>query len=100
MIQLAARLYPQQLLERDDRGRTPLILAIQHAGSADVVNAVLREKPQAASIPDGRFPLCLVVETEKYSYHDTLGRLFAAEPPAVTTRDPITRRFPFAVSAL
>lgn len=90
MIQLAARLYPQQLLERDDRGRTPLILAIQHAGSADVVNAD----------GNGRFPLCLVVETEKYSHHDTLGRLFAAEPPAVTTRDPITRRFPFAVSAL
>lgn len=101
-IQLVIRLYPEQLLQQDENGCTPLVLAICNACSGDVVNSVLRANSAAASVLDsqGRLPLCLAVASGHYSYHDTLCRLFAAEPSALTTRDPVTSLFPFALAAL
>jgi len=101
VIQLVIRLHPEQLLVKDEGGCTPLVLAIANKCSEDVVNSVLQSNLRAASIPDsaGRLPLCLAVETRVYSYHDMLHRLFAAEPSAVTTRDPVTTLFPFALAA-
>jgi hypothetical protein len=102
VVQLAARLYPQQLLQKDKDGNTPLSLAIQNTCSADIVNALLWENPRAASVRDGngRVPLVLAIDKGVYSYHDVLAHVFAAEPAAVTARDPITALFPFCIAAL
>jgi ankyrin repeat protein len=90
------------LLEKDKDGNTPLSLAIQNTCSADIVNALLWENPRAASVRDGngRVPLVLAIDKGVYSYHDVLAHVFAAEPAAVTARDPITALFPFCIAAL
>jgi hypothetical protein len=102
VVQLAVRLHPGQLLERDDNGNTPLILAIEGKWSGDVVNTVLEANPRAATSLDaqGRSPLALAVATGQYSYQYTLSRLFSAEPNAATTRDALTALFPFALAAI
>lgn len=102
VVQLAAHLYPQHLLERDEHGCTPLILAIRDTCSEDIIKAVLQENPRAASIADsnGRSPLCWAVETGEYSFHDILYQLFTAEPSAVSTRDSVSDLFPFALAAV
>jgi hypothetical protein len=100
VIELAVQLHPEQLLEKDENGYTPLILAINH-GLEGVVNVVLRANPSAAAIPNsqGRLPL-LMAAALHYSWEPTIESLFVADPRAVSTQDPTTLLYPFAVAAV
>jgi hypothetical protein len=100
VIELALQLYHDHLLEIDHDGYAPLILAISH-GLEGVVNVVLRANPSAASIPNaqGRVPLMLAAASH-YSWETTIKSLFAAEPRAISSRDPTTLLYPFAVAAV
>jgi hypothetical protein len=101
VVELAAQLHPEQLLEKDEDGCTPLILAIHHGLEECVVNIVLRANLSAASISNsqGCLPLLLAVATHYYSWEPTIKSLFAAEPRAVSTQDATTLLYPFAVAA-
>jgi ankyrin repeat protein len=100
IIELAQQLYPEQLLEIDDNGCIPLILATNN-GLEDVMNVMLRANPSAAPIPNaqGRLPLLLAAASH-YSGEPTIKSLFDAGPRVVSSQDPTTLLFPFALAAV
>lgn len=99
----ALRRMPHQAVERDEQGRTPLLLA---AGDifveSAVICALIQFNPQAARMMDrdGRLPIDLVAENPNVSDSDVLEAIVRAEPRAVDTRDLKYHRHPFLTAAI
>lgn len=101
VIQLLASLHPEQLVETDKVGSTPLILALENGRGDDIVDCLIRKCPAAASVPsvsNGRLALIVAI-TNSYKWKPTLEALLEAVPQALSERDPITLLYPFAVAA-
>jgi len=119
MLNMAVRMYPDELTEKDENGDTPLsILLSRHKPcksmygwgrsddireqdvreieSMDIIQTVLWADPDAAALPssNGRLPLHLAID-QGLHWIDGIQDIFMAYPNAVSIRDPITRLFPF-----
>lgn len=103
VLEEALRRFPNQAKERDEQGRTALLLA-----SADknidtaTVCCLIQFNPQAARMTDseGRLPIDLIAENPNVSDSDVLEAIVRAEPRAVDTRDLKYHRHPFLTAAL
>ena len=129
VLELALDLFPQQTVEKDGLGRTPLIIALsenienepynKRRGRVDtldfsthaLVRMLLTQSPEALHIPDnlGRLPLHYAVESSCKNlwsdpYSDSYGGivrdLIMTEPRGLEARDPKTGMFPFMIAAV
>ena len=116
LIRLLVRLNPRQVIERDERGRTPLILACSssflsqmRANSRDVdackcvdlVKLIIQTNDSSCRIVDNncRLPLHVAIQAG-HQWHTILQTIFAAEPRALLARDPSTGLYPFMLAAI
>jgi len=99
----ALRRSPDQALERDEKRRTPLLLAAANPRSSPAVLChLIRFNPQAARMMDaeGRLPIDFLAENPNACDADVLEEMVRAEPRAVDTRDLKYHRHPFLTAAL
>jgi hypothetical protein len=104
IVRHALSLYPHQVQERDNHGRTPLMMATacMPRKSPSTVCLLLQAHPAAARMTDddGRLPIDILSERPE-SYDEEVWELMVkAEPRAVDTRDLRDRMFPFMTAAL
>jgi len=110
-LALTAFLYPlniAHLKEKNQMGRLPLSIA---ASSKDLNNNpnlcnpllehLLNLHPEAVSIQDkkGKVPLTLAIESGK-TWSNGIGLLVKIEPRAISTRDELSRLYPFMVASI
>lgn len=90
-IMLAARLYPKDLWKYSTQGETVVTMALL-AGS-ESWRSLLQENPSLAFMSNlkGQLPLHLA---SSITWKDGVKDLFAANPRALTTREPNTRLYP------
>jgi len=108
-IMLAVNLHPEELCQLDNKGRTPLVLALENKMKnyygQPLLELLLKKQPSAASIADhqGRLPLHLALAQEcsyYLSWDEGIKSIFASEPRAVSARDPLTKLYPFMMAAV
>lgn len=107
LIELLCELNPSQLLERDDYGRTPLLVACQTRSNdrddgircVDVINLLLRMDSVACRMVDekGNLPLHAAVQSG-HEWTTVLKPMLGAEPRALRSRAP-GGLFPFMLAA-
>jgi hypothetical protein len=107
VIFLAVSLRPEELVQRDSHGRTPLILALEinldtyHEHS--LLQLLVETQPIAGSMPDsdGRLPLHLALTRREFiDWKDGTESIFRSEPTALLTMDPLTKLYPFMLAAM
>lgn len=118
ILNMAVRLYPDELTEEDENGDTPLSILLRCPNSCrsdlgwendddgkqgvngintlDMIQTVLWANHSAAAVAnrDGRLPLHLAI-ANGVQWSNGVQDIFLANPSAVSIRDPITRLFPF-----
>jgi len=95
LIQFAAVLYPEELMEpQEDSGRLPLHIAVTQ-GSQDIIQTLLKLQPRAASVRDnnGHLPLHLAIQS-LLPWKGAIEILVAAWPQSLTVVDPSTGLLP------
>lgn len=121
---MAVRLYPEELIEEDENGDTPLSIFLschKACGNAlgwdndegvvdrgkcgikamDMLQTVLWADPSAAAVAnrDGRLPLHLAIDNG-IDWSTGIQNLFLANPSAASIRDPVTQLFPFMYASI
>mmetsp|Transcript_26141 Transcript_26141/g.56625 ORF Transcript_26141/g.56625 Transcript_26141/m.56625 type:complete len:668 (+) Transcript_26141:226-2229(+) len=116
LIHLLVRLSPRQVIERDERGRTPLIMAcsssflnqmrannrdVDACKCVDLVKLIIQTNDSSCRIVDSncRLPLHVAIQAG-HQWHTILQTIFAAEPRALLARDPSTGLYPFMLAAI
>lgn len=96
----ALKVFPQQVSQRNARGRTPLHIAAIRQDSGAVITKLVSMYPPAARMTDeeGRLAIDLAAEHGKDS--GVMEALICAEPRAVDTRDLRDKRYPFISAAM
>lgn len=121
LVKAIIKRHPDQIWERDEEGRLPLMLAIKaplyeppKKGQAETVDERKREEPlsliellvndypSAANIPgpDGRFTLNTALENGKRWHEDGARALCFASPDVLSMPDGATGLYPFMLAAL
>lgn len=101
----ALRRFPQQAVERDAQGRTPLLIAVhlldhESEGPA-VICELLSNNAAAARMTDREGRLAIDALAEKGIYNEALFEaMVQAEPRAIDTRDLKNKQHPFVTAAL
>ena len=107
VIFLVVSLRPEELVQRDSHGKTPLILALEtdlgtyHEHS--LLDLLVDTQPMASSMPnsDGRMPLHLALTRHKFiDWKDGTASIFKSNPTALLRRDPLTKLYPFMLAAM
>jgi len=113
LLEVALELYPEQVLEQDGLGRTPLAIAVtggrrnkdlcqRELPFHEVIQLLLKQSKEAARIPDrrGRLPLHIAAEAGRDLFRKGgIKDIIFAEPRALETRDPKTGMYPFMIAA-
>lgn len=101
IVQHALKLNPGEINLRDDRGRTPLMIAARKVSTLPEVIKILLSGTNAAEMSDfeGRMPLHCAVESGR-TLNNGVAMIAAAAPSALEYRDPKTSLFPFMLSAV
>jgi len=119
ILNMAVRMYPDELTDKDENGDTPLSIVLSRPKACksiygwgrsddirdqnareieamDMMQTVLWADPGAAAVEssNGRLPLHLAIDNGLH-WNDGIQDIFKANPTAVSVRDPITRLFPF-----
>uniref|UniRef100_A0A6U5IGP4 Uncharacterized protein n=2 Tax=Corethron hystrix TaxID=216773 RepID=A0A6U5IGP4_9STRA len=127
ILRMARVMYPQQLREKDEKGRLPLHLAASRADirwscgqwqsekyEIPVVDKLLKLFPRGSRVSDneGRLPLHIAIERERRQWmgiSDTgknvretnpVGSLLNAYPASIGCRDGKTKLYPFMMAAI
>mmetsp|Transcript_1551 Transcript_1551/g.2120 ORF Transcript_1551/g.2120 Transcript_1551/m.2120 type:complete len:373 (-) Transcript_1551:672-1790(-) len=87
--------------KRDQRGRTPLHVAVSTDVNAQALEILLRANPKAPRMTDneGRLPIDLAAESSRIPLKG-LAMLMKGEPRAIDTRDLRDGHYPFVSAAL
>lgn len=124
ILNMAVRMYPDELTEKDENGDTPLSILLsrpkpckstcgwgrsddirlqdaREIEAMDMMQTILWADPAAAAVPslNGRLPLHLAIDNG-LNWADGIQDIFKANPSAVLVRDPITRLFPFMQASI
>lgn len=97
---LSAR--PNQVYERDSRGRTPLaVAALRRSSSVEALSVLIKGGPTAARVMDtsGKLPIDLAAENGR-DFHEGFEELIMAAPQAVETRAVGSFMYPFMSAAV
>mmetsp|Transcript_25188 Transcript_25188/g.33430 ORF Transcript_25188/g.33430 Transcript_25188/m.33430 type:complete len:405 (-) Transcript_25188:379-1593(-) len=107
LLQTILRLHESRVRETDERGMTPLAVAVEShvfdpLYSGAVIAEILRYYPEAASVPhpvDGRLPLVSAISSGK-TWDGGVRMLFNAEPWVISNRDRVSGLYPFMLAAV
>lgn len=99
LLELAALLYPDQLVEQDDEGQAPLHKAVAKPAGRVLYDVLCAE---ATRIRDhnGKYPLQIAIDTGRRRWGTGVGSLIAANPAAVECLDLDGRLYPLLWSKL
>lgn len=99
LVECCAQLFPDEVLNKDDRGYTPLHHSLLHSAT-EVMHILLHHEPKAAKVvlPNGQLPLIVALE-KNLSWNDGLNKLVSAFPDSLIRRDPLSRLYPSLLAA-
>ena len=101
-------LNPHHLHEKNQMGRLPLSIAVSSLDLNDhpeifvpLIKHLMYLDPRAVSTQDwtGKLPLVLAIESGK-SWENGISALLKAEPRALSTRDELSRMYPFMLASV
>jgi hypothetical protein len=89
VAQLAIRLHPAQVSQRDDFGNLPLHLSCQHEGAATIMTCLLSNDENHAHVYDAndRLPLHIALSYGKTWHESGVAQLYKAHPSEGGVRD-------------